>query len=360
MSIYETLKPLLFKGDPEKVHNGLHSLLKGVQAVPFATGLVENYFSYPSSLLEQDLFGLKFANPFGLAGGFDKNADVLKAMSALGFGFLEVGSVTNGASNGNDKPRLFRLEEDQALINRMGLNNVGAQQFLKNFHRMKLERPVFINITKTNNPTLNGEEAIQDIKACYEIVGSSAKVLVLNLSCPNTKDGKTFEDLGSLRELLTTISDSRKALGLNHNLLLKLSNDIALENLPALLELCAEYSVQGYVVSNTSIARTDLKTSSERIEHVGKGGLSGKPVFERALARVKKVYEVTEGKLPIVGVGGISSTEDAIRMLEAGASLLEIYTALIYEGPGLINRLCEGVEREMIKKGYLSLAEFRS
>lgn len=360
MSIYEKIKPLLFKGDPENIHNGLHSLLKGVQAVPFATGLVESYFSYPSSLLEQDLFGLKFTNPFGLAGGFDKNAEILKAMSALGFGFLEVGSVTNSSSQGNDKPRLFRLEEDQALINRMGLNNVGAQEFLKNFHKNQIDKPVFINITKTNNPNLNGDQAIQDIKECYEVVGSSAKVLVLNLSCPNTKDGKTFEDLGSLKALLTAISESRKALALNHDILIKLSNDIPLENLNGLIELCASFEVQGYIVSNTSVARSELRASTDRIEAIGRGGLSGKPVFERALERVRRVYEITEGKLPIVGVGGISSTEDAIRMLEAGASLLEIYTALIYEGPGLINRLCEGVEREMIKRGYLSLAEFRS
>jgi len=161
MGMYEKVRPYLFKGDPEKIHESMHFVLKGVQAVPFLSSAIEKYFTYPSSLLEQEIWGMEFENPFGLAGGFDKNADVLEAMSALGFGFLEVGSVTNSPSCGNDKPRLFRLEDDKALINRMGLNNVGAQKFLQNFHKAKITKPVFINITKSNNPALNGEQAIK-------------------------------------------------------------------------------------------------------------------------------------------------------------------------------------------------------
>ncbi len=360
MSLYKKIRPYLFKGDPEKMHEFAQGALKFTQYVPYMPQVMGKYFSYPSSLLEQELFGTSFSNPFGLAGGFDKNADVLEAMSALGFGFLEVGSVTNSPSSGNDKPRLFRLEKDEALINRMGLNNVGAQKFLHNFHKARIDKPVFINITKSNNPSLNGEQAIRDIQECYEIVGSTAKVLVLNLSCPNTKDGKTFEDVGALRELLTAVATTREKFNFRHDLLLKLSNDVELSHLEPLFTVCACFSIQGYVVSNTSVSRTGLNTPNEVVESIGKGGLSGKPVFERSLERVRKVYELTEGQVPIVGVGGISTVEDCIRMFEAGASLLEFYTALVYEGPSLIQTLSEGVEREMIKRGHLSISDFRS
>lgn len=359
MGLYQFIRPYLFKGDPEKIHEAAHSLLKVSQALPFACSITNYFFSYPSSLLEQDLWGIKFDNPFGLAGGFDKNADVLKGMASLGFGFLEVGSVTNKPSMGNDKPRLFRLEDDCALINRMGLNNVGAERFLENFHKANCPVPVFINITKTNDPTLYGDLAVDDIRQCYEVVGGSAKVLVLNLSCPNTKDGKTFEDLDSLKKLLEVVFSSKERLGFKHRTLVKLSNDIALDKLPGVLEICANYKLDGYVVSNTSVSREGLKTSAGKIEEIGRGGLSGKPIFERSLERVKEVFSLTKGEVPIVAVGGVGSVQDAIRMLEGGASLIEVYTALIYEGPGLIKSLCEGVEAEMIRRGYLSLSEFR-
>ncbi len=355
--MYSLLRPVLFSLQPETAHNFVHRILSSVQKVAPLCDLIHKYYAYPSSRFVQKVWDMEFKNPIGLAAGFDKNANVCDGMASLGFGFLELGSVTHQKSDGNPKPRMFRLPEDRALINRMGLNNQGPYQFLLNYNASRTSVPKFINIAKTNNPAIVGEEAVLDMLNCYKVIGEAAHGVVFNLSCPNTEDGRTFEDPDLIKNLLDKVMELRHEKSYTHPVLVKFSNDVSLDVLEKLVLISLSSGVSGFVIGNTSVGRTALATSSGTLEGIGKGGLSGAPIFDRALERVKYVYKVSEGSVPIVGAGGVETGAQALEMIMAGASLVEVYTGMVYHGPYVVHSILEDIEKYLIKNSILSVKE---
>jgi dihydroorotate dehydrogenase len=294
---------------------------------------------------------LDFRNPIGLAAGFDKNGEIPEIMESLGFGFVEIGSITANPSTGNPKPRAFRLPKDHALINRMGLNNDGAQTIVKRLKNKKLSIPLGVNIAKTHDPAIMGDKAIQDYVHSFIEAKKVADYITVNISCPNTTEGKTFEEPAALDELLSAlkIRDDARVVPTA----IKFSSDLTKKQLMDLLEICEDHRVHGYVACNTSSQRDGLKTNKARLEKIGRGGLSGRPIAQKSIQIIQWISEATKGQKPIIGVGGIDSFETAHKMILAGADLLQMYTGLIYEGPGLvksINRqLVEEIDRLKIK-----------
>ncbi len=316
--------------------------------------------------LGQRLWGCEFANPVGLAAGFDKNADLVRAWAALGFGFAEVGSVTARPSPGNPVPRAFRLPEDRALVNRMGLNNEGADAVAE---RLRAERerfgphsvPLGINLAKTHDPAVLGDAATEDFLYSFRRLAPLADYIALNVSCPNTAEGKTFEDPAALDGLLTAVMAERAALGLDVPVVVKLSPPAAARFDPGpvdeLVALALGHGVAGFVATNTASDRTGLRTGAARLAEVGRGGLSGCPLEERSTALVRHLHRRTEGRVPVLGVGGVDSAAAAYRKVRAGASLVEVYTGLVYEGPGLVRRINRGLVRLLERDGFASVGE---
>jgi len=355
--MYDMIRPLLFRLDPESIHN-ITSLAARIIQTVFPQG-VESLYGYGHGALGQQLFGITFSNPVGLAAGFDKNARLIRFLEALGCGFLEVGSVTAHPSSGNPRPRSFRLPADRALINRMGLNNHGAERIASRLRRLrhKPHIPVGINIAKTPHEKLVGKAAINDYCQSFILMAQLADYVTINISCPNTSTGKTFEDAERLDALLHALFTTRRALDITVPVLVKLppsiSPKIVFDSLiHEIITVSLEHGVSGFIASNTSQDRTGLTTSSKILGRIGAGGLSGHPLLERTLQLVRYVYRQTEGKVPIIGVGGIDSSEAAFRMLRAGASLIQIYTGLIYEGPRLIRNIKEDLVNLVEKEGY--------
>lgn len=332
MSLYDLVKPILFRIDPETIHH--LSVVLGnnlAWALPY-------FFSYEDKRLETEIAGVIVKNPVGLAAGFDKNGRLSNLIKALGFGFMEVGSVTFRPSEGNPRPRLFRLPSDEALINRMGLNNDGADAISK---RIDNSFPTGINIAKTNDPSLIGEEALEDFVLGYDAVRDVGEFHVLNVSCPNTEDGKTFEEPESLDTLLCKLNRAQKPL------FIKLSPDLDEEKLKDNLSVCESKKIAGYVLSNTSITRDNLTEDPVYVRSIGKGGLSGKPLFKKLPKRVKLVRELVGQERIIIAVGGIDSAEKAFELLRSGANVLELYTGLVYNGPSIVKNINNGLIKLM-------------
>jgi len=332
-SLYKSLiKPLLFSLDPETAH-GI-TVETGVSA----SFLRPIFKSFQADFLESAAFSyknLQFKNRIGLAAGFDKNARYYPLMQQLGFGFLEIGSVTARGSKGNTKPRLFRLPQDEALINRMGLNNDGVEKIVSRLEEAKREIPFGVNIAKTHSPLIMGEYAILDYVESFAASQFTADYVTINISCPNTEEGKTFEDPETLNNLLYQINLVRKT---DKPLLVKFSSDSDEILLKELTDICLNHKIDGFICSNTSSNRASLKTEIQELASIGKGGLSGKPVKKASIKNVERVRTFAPNSL-IIGVGGISSGEDAVDYLKAGADLIQVYTGLIYEGPGLVKNI---------------------
>lgn len=335
--LYKSLfKPLLFQKDAESAHE----LTVKLSSLTSRSGLMRSMagMMYSSKFpeLEQELFGLTFPNPVGLAAGFDKNGETPIAMQALGFGFVEIGSITAKPSTGNPKPRAFRLPEDRSLINRMGLNNQGAEVVVERLKKLDLDIPLGVNIAKTNDASIHGDSALQDYLFSYELANDVADYITVNISCPNTGEGKTFEDPEALRALLEVLEPNKPG---RVPTLVKFSVDTDKETLTTLVDICESHSISGYVATNTSSDRTGLKTSGSKLQKIGNGGLSGHAISDRSTQVVSWLYEILKGSKPIIGVGGIDSPEAAIQKMEAGANLIQIYSGMVYEGPGLIKRI---------------------
>ncbi|CAN5550585.1 quinone-dependent dihydroorotate dehydrogenase [soil metagenome] len=355
--IYRLLRPLLFRLDPERAH-GI-----GMAAARLAAAASPVLRSSPDPALSQTLWnGLVFESPVGLAPGFDKNGTRLKAWEALGFGFVEIGSATARPSAGNPRPRAFRLPADRALINRMGLNNDGADVIAGRLESAspKGRFPIGVNVAKTHDPAILGDAALNDFAYSVERLMPVADFVVLNISCPNTAEGKTFEEPTALDALLQRVATVRMSAGTTTPVLVKLAPpDAEGIDKPAvreLLAICRTHEINGFVISNTASDRGGLQSDAQTLEAIGNGGLSGQPLRERALALTRFVYGETGGALPIIGVGGIDSPEAAYERIRAGASLLEIYTALVYEGPGLVRRIHRELPRLLERDGFSSLA----
>ncbi len=339
--MYKSLiRPILFKFDPEDVHHFTFSMLKNFG---FLTRI---FFPKPvvDKRLEREVFGLKFKNPVGLAAGFDKNAVLFNELGDLGFGFVEIGTVTPRAQAGNPKKRLFRLIEDGGIINRMGFNNEGLEAAIEKLKSNKGKIIIGGNIGKNTDTT--PENYTQDYLDCFEGLHPHVDYFVLNVSCPNVGSHAKLEDVEYLRELITEVKKINHSKPVQKPILLKIAPDLNNNQLDEIIELISETKIDGIVVSNTSVNREGLKTSKEVLEQIGNGGLSGKPIRERSTKMIKYLSDKSNRAFPIIGVGGIHSAKDAMEKLDAGASLIQLYTGFIYEGPQLIN----DISKEILKR----------
>ena len=334
------IRPLFFKFDPEEIHHFTFSLLKNFvfAAKLFLPKPIED------KRLEREVFGLKFKNTVGLAAGFDKNAVLYNELADLGFGFVEIGTVTPKAQVGNPKKRLFRLLDDEGIINRMGFNNDGLEAAIEKLKGNKGKIIIGGNIGK--NTDTQPENYTQDYLDCFEGLHPYVDYFVLNVSCPNVGSHAKLEDVDYLRELITEVKKINLSKSNPKPILLKIAPDLNNHQLDEIIELIAETKIDGVIVSNTSVNREGLKTSKETLEQIGNGGLSGKPIRERSTKMIKYLSEKSNRAFPIIGVGGIHSAKDAMEKLDAGATLVQLYTGFIYEGPQLIN----DINAELLKR----------
>lgn len=351
------IKPILFRMEPESAHDLVMKLANAVSGSDSLMLLARMLYSYESSRLSQKIWGYNFRNPIGLAAGFDKNGKIPQIIQAAGFGFTEVGSITANPNPGNPRPRMFRLPLDRSLVNRMGLNNDGAKTIVKRLQNIDLDMPLGINIAKTPDPAVIGDKALEDYLFSYREAKKVADYITINISCPNTREGKTFEDPVFLHELLETLrikNDARSTATL-----VKFSVDLERDRLIRLVEVCEQHRVHGYISANTSSNRNGLNTPANRISDIGDGGLSGSAIRDKSTQMIRWIYEVTKGQKTIIGVGGIDSFESALEKLQAGADLLQVYTGLVYEGPALVKRINKQLINYLDQQGLESLHQLR-
>ncbi len=345
---YETvINPILLSIDPESVHNFISRRIRLLERSKPLYDFISRKCRVQDERLAVEALGTTFTNPVGLAAGFDKNASLVRSIPAFGFGFIEIGSVSALPWEGNPRPRLFRLPKDKALINRMGLGNIGAEKVKERLLEGKCPVPLGLNIVKTPDPAIVGDDAIADFVHSYTLLHHYAAYVTLNISCPNTQEGKTFEDPDVLERLLQAImvERRRRVEYKEQPLLVKLSPDLSDEQLEKIVMISKRYDISGFVCTNTTLKRDGLKTHPKGLKKIGKGGLSGKPLRKPALALLSQVYQLTRGKIPLIGVGGIFTAEDAYERIKAGASLVQLYTSFVYNGPFTVKRMNEGLLR---------------
>ena len=337
--MYSFLKFFLFKFDPEKVHHFIFSSIRLTLSIPGMKSLWKKWYVKENPKLERKVFGLTFKNPVGLAAGFDKNAALYNELAFCGFGFIEVGTVTPKAQPGNPKKRLFRLTEDEAIINRMGFNNDGVEEMLKNLKKRKTEVIIGGNIGK--NKVTPNENAVDDYVISFNALHEYVDYFVVNVSSPNTPNLRALQDKEPLTKLLSTLKVENNKKKVERPILLKIAPDLTKEQLDDVIEIVTSTKIDGIIATNTTIDRSNLKTKNP--EGFGPGGVSGKPLRERATEVIRYIHDASKGQIPIIGVGGIHSAEDAIEKLEAGASLVQLYTGFIYEGPGIVKKINEAL-----------------
>lgn len=327
---------MLFLFDPEWVHHTVFNLLKVVHRVPGIGSLIRGVYQVKDKRLERKLFGLTFPNPVGLAAGFDKDAKLFQELSNFGFGFIEIGTLTPKPQQGNPKKRLFRLPEDQGLINRMGFNNEGVEDVIS---RLKKNRGVLIGGNIGKNKITPNREAVSDYIECFEALFPFVDYFAVNVSSPNTLNLRELQDKEPLTYLLQTLKNLNDTKSRPKPILLKIAPDLTEEQLLDIIEIIDSVKIDGVIASNTTLSREGL-ISENKSET---GGLSGKPVGERSTEIIRFLYEKSNNAFPIIGVGGIHSPEDALNKLNAGASLIQLYTGFIYEGPGVIRKINKAI-----------------
>ena len=333
----QIIRPLMFSLNPETAHNLTFFALKALRYIPLARPLVRMIYSRKTPDLEREVFGLKFRNPVGLAGGLDKNGEFYNDLGNFGFGFVEIGSLTPEPQPGNPKPRLFRVVKDRAIINRMGINNKGIRNAVENLKRMKPDVLVAGNISK-NTSSIN-EDAVKDYESAFALLYDFVDMFVLNISCPNVSGLSALQDVSFLSEIVDKLLNLRMYFDEYRPILIKVSPDISHQQLDEIIDYSLMSGVDGIVAGNTTRSREGLTLPQEKIDEIGNGGMSGAPLFRKNLELVRYIHEQSRGKLPIIGVGGIMSGEQARQMLDAGASLVEIYSGFIYEGPSLVRKI---------------------
>jgi dihydroorotate dehydrogenase len=345
--VYRSLvRPLLFRLPAETAHElALHSL----SLVP--PSLIAKRVNHPELTIKR--FGLTFKNPIGLAAGFDKNGIALRQLAALGFGFIEAGTVTHHPQPGNPRPRLFRLSEDQALINRAGFNNEGAAAFARRVEGHRPDCVLGVSIGKSKITPL--ENATEDYLASFELVYKVADYVAINVSSPNTPQLRELQQSQQLETLLSALQTRRRELQKDVPLLVKLSPDLERRDLETIVEVIVRLKIDGIIATNTTISRDNLRTDTERVAACGEGGLSGKPLKDRSTQMIADLYELTHGIIPIIGVGGIFSAEDAWEKIVAGASLVQLYTGFIYQGPRIAQQIGEDLLQILAREGFPTL-----
>ena len=334
--LYKIFRQILFVLNPETSHNIAIWCIKKFFLIPGVSRVLSFYYCINDKRLERELFGIKFKNPVGLAAGFDKNANFFNEFSSFGFGFIEVGTITPLGQLGNDKPRLFRLKQDQALINRMGFNNEGVGVIAQRLKKRHTNIVLGGNIGK--NKLTPNEIASSDYKKCFEEIAPYVDYLVLNISSPNTPGLVELQNKDDLTTLLNDVQSLNKKK-YNKPILIKISPDLNFSQIDQIINLVYKFDISGIIATNTSSGRNNLKTNNKTILNIGPGGLSGQPIFLRSQKVVEYIHKKTSGKIPIIAVGGISTPSDAIKMFNSGASLVQIYTAFIYQGPSFIRRI---------------------
>lgn len=338
------IRPILFNFDPEKVHHFTFSFLRFANKIPFVSGIVRSCYVVEDKRLEREVFGLKFKNPVGLAAGFDKDAKLYKELSNLGFGFIEIGTLTPKPQEGNPKKRLFRLKEDGGIINRMGFNNGGVFEAVE---RLKKNKNVLIGGNIGKNKITPNEDAISDYEICFDALYDVVDYFVVNVSSPNTPNLRELQDKEPLTKLLLALQKKNKELALQSSpllrrgaggeapILLKIAPDLTDEQLLDIIDIVKETKITGVIATNTTISRENLTSENQKET----GGLSGKPLTNRSTEVIRFLSEKSNKAFPIIGVGGIHTPEDALEKLNAGASLVQLYTGFIYEGPKLVKQI---------------------
>lgn len=340
----QLIRPIFFRLQAEQAHHLATSALQATHNFPGGKALLESLYHFQDTALEKEVFGLKFKNPIGLAAGFDKNAEMVDAMASLGFGFVEIGTLTPRPQPGNPQPRLFRLSDDKSLINRLGFNNGGVEAAVRRLRRRRSDIIVGGNIGK-NKVTPNAE-AVKDYEICFEALYEVVDYFTVNVSSPNTPDLRELQEKEPLKKLLLHLIGLNQQKVRQKPILLKIAPDLNEHQLSDIVEICLEVGMDGIIATNTTIEREGLRTSQARIKTIGAGGLSGQAVRRQATEVIRFLYKISEGKLPIVGVGGVDSASHALEKLEAGASLVQMYTGFVYEGPSVIKEINQAVLRQ--------------
>lgn len=353
------VRPLLFLLPPETAHEiALHSLSLALRFKTPRSLVARRYSRSPFGPLKR--FGLTFANPVGLAAGFDKDGRYLNELNALGFGFIEAGTVTYHAQPGNPRPRIFRLATDQALINRAGFNNAGAAALAKRLETGRADCVLGISIGKSRITPI--EEAVEDYLKSFELVHAYADYIAINVSSPNTPGLRDLQRADQLERLLKALQDKEAELSRDQNssgvpVLIKVSPDLVLPEIELIVDVSTRRNIAGIIATNTSVSRSGLQTSKTKVDEYGPGGLSGAPLRRRSTDVIATIYRLTSGSLPIIGVGGIFNAADAWEKVVAGASLVQVYTGFIYEGPSIARQINEGLEQIVAAEGFKTFDE---
>jgi dihydroorotate dehydrogenase len=338
------IRPLLFLLQPESIHALIVIILKIGFKIPGIAFLVRKMYAVKDNRLKTSFLGLEFDNPIGFAAGFDKNAEVYNQFSNFGFSFIEIGTVTPLPQPGNPKPRSFRIPKDSGLINRMGFNNKGVDFAVEKLRNKKRKIIIGGNIGK-NTATAN-TDALNDYVVCFEKLYDHTDYFVVNLSCPNIKDLRKLQDKDSTINILNKLTAIRAEKSLRKPILLKISPDLTNNQLDDVIETFKITDIDGIVATNTTVSRDNLLTDAKRVEEIANGGLSGKPLTKRSTGIIKYLTDKSNGTIPIIGVGGIMTVQDAIDKLDAGATLIQVYTGFIYEGPGFVKQ----INKTLLKK----------
>lgn len=328
----QLIRPILFGFDPEEVHHFTFSAVHLANKIPGMASLFKSIYQVNDPRLERKVFGLTFKNPVGLAAGFDKDAKLYQELANFGFGFIEIGTLTPKGQEGNPKKRLFRLLEDSAIINRMGFNNGGV---LEAVERLKKNKGVLIGGNIGKNKVTPNEEAVKDYEICFEALFDHVDYFVVNVSSPNTPGLRELQEKEPLIKLLQTLQDLNNLKPNPKPILLKIAPDLTDDQLLDIIEIVNTTKIAGVIATNTTISRDGLQS----VNKAEVGGLSGKPLTKRSTEVIRFLSEKSNQSFPIIGVGGIHSADDAIEKLNAGASLVQLYTGFIYEGPALIKAI---------------------
>lgn len=344
--IYRALiKPILFKFQAENAHHLAFSLMKILYKIPFVGAISRHLFMVDDIRLQREVFGLKFRNPVGLAAGFDKDVKLADELGNLGFGFIEIGTITPKAQEGNPKPRLFRLPQDESLVNRMGFNNSGVDIAVERLMKLKKRNGLIIGGNIGKNKVTPNEKAVDDYLLCLDTLHPYVDYFVVNVSSPNTPNLRALQEKEPLKELLFTLVTKNEGYDKPKPILLKIAPDLSNEQLDDIVEIVEETKIQGLIATNTTISRDKLTTSKKAVASIGAGGISGKVLSQRATEVIKYIHTKSNGSIPMIGVGGIMTAQDAIEKLEAGASLIQLYSGFVYHGPQLIKDINKTISK---------------
>ncbi len=342
--MYPLIRNLLFLFPPEDVHYFTMNVLHNACSIQPVKNNIRKNFSFNNAALQKKLFGLDFKNPVGLGAGFDKNALYIDELETLGFGFIEAGTVTPLPQSGNEKPRLFRLSKDNALINRMGFNNDGVETIAKRLYNRKLKRVKSTLVVGGNigkNKSTPNENAWKDYEICFNNLFDCVDYFVVNVSSPNTPGLRELQEKESLKRILAHLQNINASKTIYKPLLLKIAPDLNIAQLDDIIDLSFEVNLDGLVATNTTITREYLKTDVQKLNKIGSGGLSGKPLLKRSTEVLRYLTKQLENKIPVIASGGIFNGADAKEKFDAGASLVQVWTGFIYEGPSIVKNICK-------------------